>query len=110
MAKTVSVVVTDDLDGSAGAEAVSFSLDGHGYEIDLSRGNRTRLADTLRPFIDAAAAPPAASPPGPRPRGRTGPRSAPGRQHREYRSPNEAASAPRFGARRATFRNGAYSP
>jgi hypothetical protein len=53
MAKTVSVVVTDDLDGSTGAEAVSFSFDGNGYEIDLGPDNRTRLADTLRPFIDA---------------------------------------------------------
>jgi hypothetical protein len=54
MAKTVNVVVTDDLDGSTGAEAVNFTFDGHGYEIDLGPGNRTRLADTLRPYIEAA--------------------------------------------------------
>jgi hypothetical protein len=54
MAKTVSVVVTDDIDGSVGAEAVSFSFDGHGYEIDLGPDNRKQLSETLRPFIDAS--------------------------------------------------------
>jgi Lsr2 len=53
MARNVSVVVTDDLDGSAGAETIAFSLDGVSYEIDLGQQNRARLASALAPFIDA---------------------------------------------------------
>ena len=54
MAKKVSLVITDDLDGSPGAETVSFGLDGTGYEIDLAPANRARLAGTLAPYIGAA--------------------------------------------------------
>jgi hypothetical protein len=50
----VSVVVTDDLDGSAGAETASFSFGGQGYEIDLGPANLARLQEILRPYIDAA--------------------------------------------------------
>jgi Lsr2 len=53
MSRNVSVVITDDLDGSAGAETVSFGIDGVSYEIDLSDANRTKLADGLAPFIAA---------------------------------------------------------
>jgi Lsr2 len=53
MARNVSVVVTDDLDGSAGAETVVFDLDGVGYEIDLAQPNRARLAGVLAPFVAA---------------------------------------------------------
>ena len=53
MAKTVSVVVTDDLDGSPGAETVAFSYNGQSYEIDLSQNSITRLKESLRPFTDA---------------------------------------------------------
>ncbi len=53
MAKTVSVVITDDLDGSPGADSVTFSFDGQGYEMDLAPANRERMAQSLRPFIDA---------------------------------------------------------
>ena len=53
MAKTVNVVITDDLDGSSGAGGVSFSFAGQGYEIDLTPANRERLRATLQPFIDA---------------------------------------------------------
>ncbi len=42
---------TEDLDGSAGAETVTFGLDGVSYEIDLGQPNRARLADALAPFI-----------------------------------------------------------
>ena len=45
--KTVSVVVTDDLDGSPGAETVSFGVDGHSYEIDLSEKNRAGFGKSL---------------------------------------------------------------
>ncbi len=53
MAQTVSVVVTDDLDGSPGAEAVAFSFDGQDYEIDLGQENLARLRTSLQPFMDA---------------------------------------------------------
>ena len=53
MAKTVSVVVTDDLDGSPNAETVAFSFDGQSYEIDLSEKNVTKLQTSLQPFMDA---------------------------------------------------------
>ena len=51
MATKVSLVITDDFDGSPGAETVSFGLDGTGYEIDLAEPKRTRLSDSLAPFI-----------------------------------------------------------
>jgi Lsr2 len=53
MAKTVNVVIADDIDGSPGAETVSFSIDGHSYEIDLGQKNLTRFQKSLQPFIDA---------------------------------------------------------
>jgi hypothetical protein len=53
MAKRVNTVITDDLDGSSAAEAVSFSFDGLAYEIDLGPANRERLRKSLEPFIDA---------------------------------------------------------
>jgi hypothetical protein len=53
MAKTVSVVITDDLDGSPDAETVAFSFDGHNYEIDLGKKSRARFQNSLQPFMDA---------------------------------------------------------
>src|SRR5215469_2239024 len=53
MTKSVSVVITDDLDGSEGARTVLFGLDGVPYEIDLVEANRARLEATLAPFIAA---------------------------------------------------------
>lgn len=53
VARNVSVVITDDMDGSAGAETVAFGLDGVSYEIDLAQPNRVRLAGALAPFIEA---------------------------------------------------------
>jgi len=53
MSRNVSVVVTDDLDGSSGAKTVNFGLDGVAYEIDLSEGNRAKLGTALEPFIHA---------------------------------------------------------
>jgi|HubBroStandDraft_1064217.scaffolds.fasta_scaffold27682_2 hypothetical protein len=51
MAKNVSVVITDDLDGSAGARSVSFGFEGASYEIDLGDANREKLETALAPFI-----------------------------------------------------------
>jgi len=53
MAKTVSVVISDDLDGSPDAETVSFGFDGHSYEIDLGKKNLAKLEKSLQPFMDA---------------------------------------------------------
>jgi Lsr2 len=57
MAKNVSVVFTDDIDGSEGAGAVRFSLDGVTYEIDLGEENRAKLEGDLAPFVAAARRP-----------------------------------------------------
>jgi nucleoid-associated protein Lsr2 len=54
MSKSVSVIITDDLDGSENAQTVSFGLDGVSYEIDLAKKNRARLERALAPFIEAA--------------------------------------------------------
>jgi hypothetical protein len=53
MARSVAVVVTDDMDGSPNAETVTFGLDGVTYEIDLSTGNRAKLERDIAPYIDA---------------------------------------------------------
>ena len=53
MARSVAVVVTDDLDGSQDAETVTFALDGVTYEIDLGAGNRARLDRDFAPYIEA---------------------------------------------------------
>ena len=53
MAKTVAVLVSDDLDGSPGAATVTFGLDGTSYEIDLSKVNRAKLAQVIAPYIQA---------------------------------------------------------
>ena len=53
MAKTVSVVITDDLDGAPDAETVAFSVEGQSYEIDLSQKNLAKLQKSLQPFVDA---------------------------------------------------------
>ena len=47
-------VITDDLDGTHGAEPVQFGCDGVTWEIDLAEANRKKLEDALRPFLDKA--------------------------------------------------------
>ena len=54
MAKQTTVTVTDDLDGSANATEVSFSLNGESWTIDLSAKNRTALEKALKPYIAKA--------------------------------------------------------
>ena len=54
MAKQTTVTVTDDLDGSANAKEVTFSLNGESWTIDLSAKNRTALEKALKPFIAKA--------------------------------------------------------
>jgi Spy/CpxP family protein refolding chaperone len=53
MAKNVQVVVSDDLDGSDGAETVSFGFDGLSYEIDLSEKNRAKFEKAFEPYVQA---------------------------------------------------------
>lgn len=52
MARTV--VITDDLDGSQPAEEVRFTWDGVEWAIDLGEGNRKKLEEALKPFLDKA--------------------------------------------------------
>lgn len=54
MAKTVSVVVSDDLDGSLDAQTITFGFDAATYEIDLTKKNRARLDQVLSPYVTAA--------------------------------------------------------
>jgi hypothetical protein len=54
MAKQTTVTITDDLDGSANAKEVSFSLDGRTWTIDLGAKNRAALEKALKPYIAKA--------------------------------------------------------
>ena len=53
MAKTVITQITDDLDGSNGAETVTFSYRGTNYEIDLGRRNASAFDKLMKPYVDA---------------------------------------------------------
>lgn len=53
MSRSVSVIITDDLDGSENAETVSFSFGGVTYEVDLGGKNHAKLERALAPFIEA---------------------------------------------------------
>jgi type I restriction enzyme M protein len=50
----VRVTLTDDIDGTEGAQTVTFALDSETWEIDLGKQNRDRLTRDLAPFIAAA--------------------------------------------------------
>jgi Lsr2 len=52
MARTV--MITDDLDGSPNAEEIRFTWDGVEWAIDLAEGNRNKLEEALRPYLDKA--------------------------------------------------------
>jgi predicted GNAT family acetyltransferase len=54
MAKTVTVEITDDIDGSSGAQTVTFAYQGQQFEIDLAEKNHVAFLASLKPFIDAA--------------------------------------------------------
>lgn len=53
MAKKTYTTILDDLDGSEGAETVTFSYEGRSFEVDLSEKNRDKLSKALEPFINA---------------------------------------------------------
>lgn len=50
-----ATVTTDDLDGSANADTVSFGYDGTSYTIDLSKKNRAAMDKALKPYLAAAS-------------------------------------------------------
>lgn len=54
MAKTVQTLVTDDLDGSADAEEMTFGLDGAWFTIDLGPKNAEKLREALTAFVEVA--------------------------------------------------------
>ncbi len=54
MARHISETITDDLDGSGNASAVSFSYNGAEYSIDLSNKNKTALDKVMKPYLEAA--------------------------------------------------------
>jgi hypothetical protein len=51
MAQRVQVLLVDDIDGTAAAETVSFSLDGVSYEIDLTAAHAKKLRDDLATWV-----------------------------------------------------------
>ena len=53
MARTTVVSIVDDIDGSEGAETVTFSFGGQSYEVDLSAKNRDKFQKAVQPFIDS---------------------------------------------------------
>ena len=48
------IIRIDDIDGSDGAEAITFALDNRAYEIDLCARNRIRFQRAIEPFIERA--------------------------------------------------------
>src|SRR3984885_1284690 len=48
-----SVIISDDIDGSANAATVTFGLNGTAYEIDLAPKNLAKLEKAPAPYIDA---------------------------------------------------------
>lgn len=53
----VKITHVDDLDGTEGAETVTFAFRGQAYEIDLNKQNMDKMASALQPFIDASRPP-----------------------------------------------------
>ena len=51
--KTI-IEYTDDIDGSRGAETITFSLDGTDYEIDLKGVNAKRFRRAVKPYAEHA--------------------------------------------------------
>jgi nucleoid-associated protein Lsr2 len=47
----IRITLVDDLDGTEADETVEFSLDGAGYQIDLSKPNAERLRDIFAEFV-----------------------------------------------------------
>ncbi|WP_109774645.1 histone-like nucleoid-structuring protein Lsr2 [Quadrisphaera granulorum] len=54
MARTMQVVLVDDLDGGPADQTVAFSLDGADYEIDLSAEHAAQLRDAFAVWVGHA--------------------------------------------------------
>lgn len=54
MARSTTVTITDDIDGSGNAEAIEFSYKGTSYVIDLGKRNASAFDKALKPYLDAA--------------------------------------------------------
>ncbi len=54
MATQTMTKLVDDLDGSTAERTVTFSWDGHTFEIDLSKKNIAALDNALKPFVSAS--------------------------------------------------------
>ncbi len=54
MATRTMVLVQDDLDGSEGAQTISFGLEGKHYDIDLKPEHEEQLRQALSPFLAKA--------------------------------------------------------
>jgi len=54
LARTTTVQLIDDIDGSQAAETVRFAVDGRTYEIDLSTEHAESLRHSLAQFVAAA--------------------------------------------------------
>jgi hypothetical protein len=48
------VMLIDDLDGSEGAETITYTVDGQEYEIDLSEKNAQKFRSALQTYIDVS--------------------------------------------------------
>ena len=53
MAQKVQVVLVDDVDGGEATETVSFTVDGVGYEVDLSAENAAKFRAAVEPWVSA---------------------------------------------------------
>lgn len=54
MAKETVTRLIDDLDGGEAHETLTFGLDGHSFEIDLSNKNANKLRLAVNPFLEHA--------------------------------------------------------
>jgi hypothetical protein len=54
VARKIEVQLLDDIDGGQADETLRFSLDGVGYEIDVSVKHANELRGSLEKYIDAA--------------------------------------------------------
>lgn len=54
MATREIVILTDDIDGTEGAETVQFAVDGTSYEIELAPKQRAKFDKALAPFVGNA--------------------------------------------------------
>src|SRR5215470_2598886 len=52
LARETITKLIDDIDGSVAAETVTFGLDGHQYQIDLSAKNAKKLRTELAPYLE----------------------------------------------------------